>query len=102
MVIMQINSELAKQHGGGHGGLRYCGIAVSCFSSGISVILILMCGIAVSSSPGVCSVSSFLFTVFGKRISFTVLRCQSFALSSLIERVDKICSMNHSKLNRLI
>ena len=26
MVIMQINSELAKQHGGGHGGLRYCGI----------------------------------------------------------------------------
>ena len=26
MVIMQINSELATQHGGGHGGLRYCGI----------------------------------------------------------------------------
>ena len=74
MVIMQLNSELAKQHGGGHGGLRYCGIVVSCFSNGISVILILMCGIAVSSSPTVvCGVSSFLLTVFGRRRSFTVL-----------------------------
>ena len=36
------------------------GITVlSFFSSGISVILILMCGIAVSSSPAVCGFSSF-------------------------------------------
>ena len=36
------------------------GIAVLSFlSSGISVILILMCGIAVSSSPAVCGFSSF-------------------------------------------
>ena len=84
MVIMQINSELAKQHGGGHGGLRYCGIVVSCFSSGISVILILMCGIAVSSSPAaVCSVSSFLLTVFGKRRSFTMLPAVPFICTLL-------------------
>ena len=84
MVIMQINSELAKQHGGGHGGLRYCGIAVSCFSSGISVIWILMCGIAVSSSPAaVCGVSSFLLTVFGKRRSFTVLPAVPFICTLL-------------------
>ena len=42
------------------------GIAVlSFFSSGISVIWILMCGIAVSSSPAVCGFSSFWLTVFG-------------------------------------
>ena len=36
------------------------GIAVlSLFSSGISVILILMCGIAVSSSPGLHGFASF-------------------------------------------
>ena len=38
---------------------------LNCFSRGISVILILICGIEVSSSPAVCSVSSFLLTVFG-------------------------------------
>ena len=44
------------------------GIAVlSFFSSGISVILILMCGIAVSSSPAVCGFSSFWLTVFEKK-----------------------------------
>ena len=37
------------------------------FSSGISVIWILMCGILVSSSPAVCGFSSFWLTVFGKR-----------------------------------
>ena len=37
---------------GGHRDLWYCGIEL--FSSDISVILILMCGIAVSSSPVVC------------------------------------------------
>ena len=50
------------------------GIAVlSFFSKGISVVLILTCGIAVSSSPA-CGFSSFCLTVFGKRGSFTVLR----------------------------
>ena len=42
---------------------------LSFLSSGILVILILMCGIAVSSSPVVCGFSSFWLTVFGKRRS---------------------------------
>ena len=45
----------------------------------IAVILILMCGVAVSSSPaGVCGLSSFLLTVFGRRGSFTVLPAVPF------------------------
>ena len=49
------------------GDIGIYGIAVlSFFSSGISVILILMCGIAVLSSPAVCGFSSFWVTVFGK------------------------------------
>ena len=49
------------------------GIAVlSFFSKGISKILILMCGIAVSSSRGVCGFSHFWLTVFSKRRSFMV------------------------------
>ena len=68
---------------GGHG---VYGIAVlSFFSKGISKILILMCGIAVSSSPAVCGFSHFWLTVFGKRRSFTVLRYRSFALSCLMQ-----------------
>ena len=39
---------LLKPKGGGNGGLRYYGIEL--FPSGIWVILILMCGITVSSS----------------------------------------------------
>ena len=62
------------------------GIAVlSFFSSGISVILILMCGIAVSTSPEVYGFSSSWLTVFGKRRSFTVLRYHLFPLSCLIQ-----------------
>ena len=62
------------------------GIAVlSFFSSVISVILILICGIAVSSSPAVCGFSSFWLTVFGKRRSMTVLRYCSFGLSCLMQ-----------------
>ena len=38
--------------GGGHGSLRHCSIEL--FSTGNSVILIVMCGIAVSSSSAVC------------------------------------------------
>ena len=59
------------------------GIAVlSFFSSGILVILILMCGIAVSSSLAICGFSSFSLNVFSKRRSFMVLWHCSFALSS--------------------
>ena len=74
--------ELGAKYGGvprscipfrwGHGGLRYCGI---------SVILILTYGIAVSSSSAVCGFSSFLLTVFGEIGLFTVLRYRVFALS---------------------
>ena len=64
--------------------LRYCGIAVlSFFSSGISVILMLICGIAVSSSPAVCGFSFFSFTVFGKRRSFTVYIAVPFNFTPL-------------------
>ena len=57
------------------------GIAVlGFFSSGVSVILILTCGIAVSSSSAVCGLSSFRLTVFGEITSFTVLRYRLFAL----------------------
>jgi len=49
------------------GDMGVYGIAVlSFFSSGISIILILMCGIAVSSSQAVCGFSSLWLTVFGK------------------------------------
>ena len=48
------------------------------FSSGISVILILTCGIAVSSSSVVCGFSSFWLTVFGEITSFMVLRYRLF------------------------
>ena len=50
------------------------------FSSGISVILILTWGIAVSSSSVVCGFSSFWLTVFGEITSFMVLRYRLFAL----------------------
>ena len=44
------------------------GIAVlGFFSCGISGILILTCGIAVSSSSTVCGFSSFWLTVFGEK-----------------------------------
>ena len=57
------------------GDMGVYGVAVmSFFSSGILVILILMCGITVSSSPTVCGFSSFWLTAFGKRRSFTVLQ----------------------------
>ena len=58
------------------------GIAVlGFFSYGISVILILTCGIAVSSSSAVCGFSSFWLMVFGEIRLFTVLRYRLFALS---------------------
>ena len=61
----RLKSEFAVNESairGVHGGLRYFGIEH--FSSGISLILILMCGIAVSSSPAVCGFSFFWVTVF--------------------------------------
>ena len=66
---------------GGNMGV-YVLAVLSFLSSGISVILNLMCGNAVSSSPVVCGFSSFWLTVFGKRRSFSVLQYRSFALSA--------------------
>ena len=64
------------------GDMAVFGIAVlGFFSCGISVILILKCGIAVSSSSAVCGFSSFWLTVFGEMRLFTVLRYRIFALS---------------------
>ena len=79
------------------GDIGVYGIAVLSFffSSGISVILILMCGIAVSSSPEVCGFSPFWLTVFGKRRSLAVLRYRSFALNT-------ICHAKQCKIYRLI
>ena len=62
---------------------------LSFFPSGISVILILMCGIGVSSSPAaygffILPAINILYTVFGKRRSFTVLQCRSYAFSSCL------------------
>ena len=64
------------------GDMGVYGIAVlRFFSCGILVILILTCGIAVSSSSAVCGFSSFWLTVFGEIRLFTVLRCHLFSLS---------------------
>ena len=64
------------------GDLGVYGIVVlSFFSCGISVILILTCGIAVSSSSAVCDFSSFWLTVFGEIRLFTVLQYHLFVLS---------------------
>ena len=41
-------------------------VVLGFFSCSISVILILTCGIAVSSSSAVCGFSSFWLTVFGE------------------------------------
>ena len=68
----------------GEGDMRVYGIVVlSFFSSGILIILILICGIAVSSGPVVCSFSSYSFRVFGKRRSFTVCIAVPFNFSLL-------------------
>ena len=81
-LILASAKSTRDQLRGGHG---VYGIAVLSFSSsGISVILILMCGIAVSFSTAVCGFWSFWLTVFGKRRSFTVLRYRSFGLSCLM------------------
>ena len=51
-VLCQNKNYFSKYFRGGHWGLRYCGVGFSC---GISVILILNCGIAViSKSAGCC------------------------------------------------
>ena len=64
------------------GYLGVYGIAVlGFFSCGISVILILTCGMALSSSSAVCGFLSFWLTVFGEIRFFTVLRYRLFALS---------------------
>ena len=78
--IFVLVSSKAHQHAASvqsliEGDMGVYGIAVmSFFSSGILVILILMFGITISSSPAVCGFSSFWLTVFGKIRSFTVLQ----------------------------
>ena len=57
-------------------------VVLNIFPRGISVILILMCGIAVSSGPAFCGFSSFWLTVLCKRCFMVLWHC-SFALSSL-------------------
>ena len=54
-----------QQHGGGNGDLRYRGIEL--FSSVISVIRVLKCGIAVSFTPAVCLMRFFILLVNGIR-----------------------------------
>ena len=73
------------------GDIRVYGIAVlGFFSCGISVILILTCGIAVSSSSAVCGFSSFWLTVFGEIRFFMVLRYRLFALSFRYNAQNKL------------
>ena len=58
------------------------GIAVlSFFSCGISVILILTCSVAISSTSAACGFSSFWLMVFGEITLFTLLQYRLFALS---------------------
>ena len=67
------------------------GIAVlGIFSYGISVILILTCGIAVSPSLAICGISSFWLTVFGEMLLFTVLRygCLRFPFDTIRKTKD--------------
>ena len=80
-------------------------IALSFFvASGISVILILMCGIAVSSSPVVYRFSSFWLTVFGKRRSFMVIFAVPFICIHLLSNTGRynVQLLTNSKENRLI
>ena len=58
--------------------LRYY---IGLFACSITVILILTCGIAVSSSFAVCGFPSFWPTAFGEIRLFTVLRYRLFAFS---------------------
>ena len=58
----------------------YCIAVLGFLSCGISVILILTRGIAVSSSSAVCFFSSFWLTVFGEIRLSTLLRYRLFAL----------------------
>ena len=57
-------------------------VVLNIFPRGVSVILILMCGVAVSPNPAFCGFSSFWLTVLCKRC-FMVLWYCSFELSSL-------------------
>ena len=65
--IKMIGTEHFTRRRKEEGDMGVYGIAVlGFFSCGISVILILTCGIAVSSSAAVCSFSSFWLTVLGE------------------------------------
>ena len=80
MMAHYPRSFLRYNHKEGDMGV-YGIVVLGFFSCGISVILILKCGIAVSSSSAVCGFSSFWLTVFSEIRLFTVLRYHLFALS---------------------
>ena len=64
---------IVTSNGGGHWGLRCCGVAVLLsFLCGIPVNKIPHCGVAVISNPTVCEVCDFKPTVFGETKLFAV------------------------------
>ena len=66
------------------GDIEVYGIAgLSFLSSDMSVILILVCSIAVS--PVVCGFSSFCLTVFSERRSFTIMIAVQFILCLIFQ-----------------
>ena len=72
--------HVSEYYGGGHGGLRYCGIELF-FKQyfGSFDFNVRYCGII--QPCGMRFLSSFWLTGIGKRRSFTVLWYRSFALS---------------------
>ena len=78
------------------GDMKVYGIAVlGFFSFGISVILILTCGIAVSSSLAVCGISSFWLTVFDDCLRY----CGSVVCAFLSIQYAKQNTVGH-KVNK--
>ena len=77
LSLLELSSNTPNEGDMGGYGIAVLGF----FSCGISVILILTCGIAVSSSSAVCGFSSFWLMVFGEIRLFTVLRYCLFELS---------------------
>ena len=87
------------------------GIAVlGFFSCGLSVILILTCGIAVSSSSAVCGFSLFWLTVFGEircsrhyRTVYLRFPFDTFSLFPIVEtRADKGWAVKRARPNKKV
>lgn len=75
------------------GDIRVYSIAVWNLFQAVFRYFNLMCGIAVSSSPTVCSFSTFWLVVFCKRRSFKIFWYWLFAFSCLI-KVNTTCNKN--------